>query len=300
VEGSFLSAGILLSTAVLYLSLATAVTAYPAAYPVQPWNVASSTLATATLLDCSRTPFVSFDGVGRWWQCNAAVRLSDGTTRLVRTGAGVASPRDAAGAITLVATCSGPKATGRCSYTRPGSVWAQVGIRVVWLLSKLVLGIGVFMGLFMAAMTVFHSYVLFMAWWRRPRTPRPRAAAEVAGDAAEGVGRVHITLGLPEGVGRVHVTLGLPEGVWGAVISEQMTPLVKIDDQVVEVTGWNTTTTVTLPAGRHRVRVNFGWDSIAERGDAKVSFDLRDGEDRRFRYEPRKSFNYGRIWEMDE
>jgi hypothetical protein len=285
VEGSILSLGVLLATAALYLGLATAVTAYPA----QPWVVASVTPATATVTGCSRTPFVSLAGVGRWWECDAVVRLADGTRRAVRTRPGVVSPQHAGSAVTMVATCSGPDATGRCSYTRPGSLWAQVGIRLVWLIAKLILGLGTLVGLFMAAMTVFRSHVLWKNLRGSRAQPDPPARERALRDPGE-----------PDGSGgRVHVTFEETTGPWAEVVMVDATPRFRIDKRAVEVARWNSTSTISLPAGRHKLRVTYQWKSFTDRGQAEVSFDLRDGEERHFRYRPGESLHRGTLEEID-
>ena len=286
VDGSVISIGTLLATGVLYLGLATAVTAYPS----QPWVVASTTSGTATVTGCSRIPFVSAAGIGRRWECDALVRMPDGTRRAVGMRAGVASPADVGYPMTVLVSCSTVGHTGTCSYTRTGSLWAQVGMRAVWLISRFILVIGGISGLIVVAMTLYSPFAAWLNWRRPgPGSDAPDAVRDVAGPGVSAS---------PDGAGgRVHVTFQQVSGPWGDIVFAESAPLLTIDKRAVEVAGWNTTTTIALPTGRHRLRVTLRWKNLTDRGEAQVTFDLRDGQERHFRYRPRESLTYGTLEE---
>ena len=99
--------------------------------------------------------------------------------------------------------------------------------------------------------------------------------------------------------GRVRVTFELGAEPFGDVVADGSAPQLTIDKQPVEVAGWNTTATVALPAGRHRLVVTFRWKTFTDLGYARASFDLSEGQERSFRYQPRQSLGPGTLEELD-
>jgi hypothetical protein len=253
------AAGFAAATAVVYLTFATAQTAYPA----QSYRIAASyTYGTGSVGACVRTPVVSRAGFGRWWECDVTVSLSDGRQVFGVARPGVVSPADRGRPVAFEEVCSGQPGKGTCRYSRHGSIWAETLIRLVGMVELVILLIGGSFTLFFLVMGV----LFIMAFFR--------------GKAVAGISA------LRPGNATVHIAC-VPPAYPFAELYAGTVPILTIDEeQPIEVADWDTITTFTLPAGRHSLKATnrFGSSTLTV-APATIRLTVEGGDEHRLVYQ---------------
>jgi len=90
---------------------------------------------------------------------------------------------------------------------------------------------------------------------------------------------------LRPGNATVHIAYQRPKPPFDFAYGGTVVPILTVDNEPIEVDGWDTITTLTLPAGRHRLKVTNRYATIVSPiAPARLRLDLQGGDDRRLVY----------------
>jgi hypothetical protein len=107
---------------------------------------------------------------------------------------------------------------------------------------------------------------------------------------------------LRPGNATVHIAYLRPNPPFDFAYGGTVVPILTVDNEPIEVEGWDTITTITLPAGRYRLKVTNRYASIVSPiAPARLHLELQGGDDRRLVYQaPELPARSGHLRDADQ